>query len=336
MRELLRNGWRASAPQMAMLLVLLMTWAGHPLASLPVPVADTAPASPAFLQGSARWSLEWGCGDGHDMPADFAAMRTWHQNTVSITVSSDLWFSSACPGYRAAVQDAVSAANAAGLYVVLTLQWVNPWPGRCKGPGAQYPMPDMAEGLPFWQQAGAMLAGDQVGFQLFSEPHDVSAAVWRYGGTVTQPRAPGRCAGTYRAVGMQRMTDALARVAPGHLVYVSGLSWARDLSFVRGRPITGSDVRYSVHLYEEPDWNDPAEWNRTFGFLGRKVIGLEFGSFTSSGCPVAPLGAIMGYLKPVTGGMVAWAWTTGSCGMLASWDGTPSAYGAPIRKEFLA
>lgn len=330
---MIMRAFRACAAQMALLIVLLMTWAGHPLA---LPVADSAvPAAPAFLQGSARWSLEWGCGDGHHALADFAAMRTWHQNTVSITLSSDLWFSSACPGYRATVRDAVTAANAAGLYVILTLQWVNPWPGRCAGPGAQYPMPDAAEALPFWQQAGAMFAGDpMVGFQLFSEPHDVSQAVWRYGGTVTQPPASGRCAGTYRAVGMQRMADALARVAPGRLVYVSGLGWARDLSFVRTHPITGRWVRYSVHVYETPGWTGPAAWYKSFGFLGRKVAGLEFGNFTSGGCPTAPLKPIMSYLKSVTGGMVAWAWTTGPCGLLAGWDGTPSAYGTPIRKEF--
>lgn len=318
-------------------LVSLTLAAAAALAVVTAAPASAAAGPPAFIQGAARWSLEWGCGDGHDTPADFAAMRSWDQNTVSVTLSSRLWLDpAACPGYQATVRQAVANANAAGLYVILTLQWVNPQPW-CPGPGGQYPMPDAAQAVPFWRQAGRMFAADPLaGFQLYSEPHDVSPAVWRWGGMVYQPPAADRCAGWYRAAGMQQLAGELGRVAPGRLVYVSGLGWAHDLSMVRGDPIAGPWVRYSVHLYPGPGWDSPAQWGPTFGFLGRRVVALEFGTQSGAACPSWPLLGMMRYLRAVTGGMVGWAWTvSGPCSELAGWGGRPTVYAQTIRRYYL-
>jgi hypothetical protein len=198
-------------------------------------------------------------------------------------------------------------------------------------------MPDAGQAIPFWRQVGRMFAADPlVGFQLYSEPHDVSAATWRDGGPVYQPAGQGRCAGWYQAAGMQRLADVLAFWAPRRLVYVSGLGWAHDLSMIRGAPITGASVRYSVHLYPGPGWSTPAQWLATFGFLGRRVVALEFGTQAGSSCPAAPLLGMLRYLRSVTGGMVAWAWTvTGPCSELAGWGGRPTIYAQTIRRDYL-
>src|SRR5690348_4010467 len=88
-----------------------------------------ASGQPVKLIGASHSSLEFLCGgDGHFQVADFQAMRAWGMNVVRIPLSSEFWANrkNDCPNYHLTVTDAVTNAEAAGMYVILDLQWDAP------------------------------------------------------------------------------------------------------------------------------------------------------------------------------------------------------------------
>lgn len=142
------------------------------------------------LLGANHPSSEYACvdgfgyNDGHQDPADAAAVASWDATAVRVPLNEDCWLgingqpnsSQADPGvtltatgYQQAVESYVQALNAHGLYAILDLHWT--------APGAQVameqqPMPD-AHSVDFWQSVATRFKSNPaVVFDVFNEPFD--------------------------------------------------------------------------------------------------------------------------------------------------------------------
>src|SRR5258708_6773028 len=105
-----------------------------------------------ILRGSARWSLEFSCGDNHFSLSDFQAMKAWGMNTVRIPLNENYYLNpSLCNNqYIFTLTNAVTNAKAAGMYVLLDLHWIHPQEVNNKDTrGGQFPMPDLQAKI-FW------------------------------------------------------------------------------------------------------------------------------------------------------------------------------------------
>lgn len=302
------------------------------------------------LLGASHSSLEYACtGDGHFSVADFADMRAWGMNVVRLPLSSEFWVQSAvtCPQYRQYVTQAVRNAEAAGLYVIVDLQWDAPFnlPADRAHGGAQCPMPDALSDATFWQEVAAQFANDpQVIFDLFGEPHDISWQTWYAGGAITQGcdviQASGVAVerGTYRAIGMRDLARLIRAVAPQNLLMVAGLNWGYDLAQASAYPLGVSNVLYDTHPFDYAG-KQPSDWNRAFGELASRaaVIAGEFGSYN---CGTSYIAQAISYFNAHQMSWLAWTWGPNGCGgpsLLSAWPNVPSApYGSYIERQMLA
>lgn len=301
------------------------------------------------LIGASRPSLEYLCaGDGHFQLADFQAMRSWGMNAVRIPLSSEFWANGGnkCPNYHQTVTTAVANAEAAGLYVILTLQWNAPLqlPDDPTVGGGQYPLPSAGQDVAFWQDLATIYREDSaVLFDLFGEPHDVGWNAWLNGGQITTSRfhgnqyAPG--VGTYQAIGMAELVAKVRAIAPDNIIIVSGVNWGYDLTGVgQGYIIHTKNILYSTHPFDYAG-KEPGDWTHDFGDLSKHqaVIAAEFGAYN---CQTGYIASAIAYFTQHHISWLAWAWITGPCSgpaLLADWSGTPNTpYGAYIHQHMLA
>jgi hypothetical protein len=302
---------------------------------------------PVLLRGVNRYSLEYRCrGDGHFALGDFAAMvSVWRLNYVRIQVSPAYWFNleSVCPTYQTTLIGAIRSAEMAGLYVEITVGRTEPFPANAAEAvtgGKGYPMPADLD-LDFWRQFAAHYAADPaVFFDPYSEPHLISAAIWHDGGMVTVTDCATYTCGTYHTPGMQAEVDLINAVAPGHLVVVGGMYGSASQSAVlSGYVVTGSNVVYDIHTYKDTVAPNEATWNDKFLYVANRypVIADEFGrgSTATSGCERDV--DVMREFDNLGTGYAPWVWeaANNTWSLLASWDGTPSAYGQHIHDYFV-
>lgn len=147
---------------------------------------------PFNFYGVNRDSLEWnngifgGCaGDGHFTDTDFAAMASWAMTAVRLPLGQSAWMGRTCSAttYAGYVDNAISLANAHGMYVILDLHWSDvqgrsiclaankPANGDAQCWSGQQPMPD-ADSVTFWQQVASRYKNSPgVIFDLFNEPY---------------------------------------------------------------------------------------------------------------------------------------------------------------------
>jgi len=192
----------------------------------------------------------WGGQLGANGP-NFAAMKTWNINTVRIPLNEASWLGYTCvdaageshdpdPGknYQATVEQAVTAAAAAGMYVVLDLHLSAP-KNFC--PLAQNPMADADNSLAFWKSIATQFKGNaNVLFELFNEPYLYWLATpgteWQtemQGGSITQyvtGGTPYQAAYTWKVASMQDMLNTVRATGATNPVLISGIAWAGDLS----------------------------------------------------------------------------------------------------------
>jgi len=298
------------------------------------------------LVGATDYSLEFECsGDGHFQLADFQAMRSWGMNTVRITLSSAFWrnLDGKCPSYQATVEAAVANAEAAGMYVIITLQWDAPFslPQDATTGGAQCPLPDATYDVRFWQDIAEIYQNDpRVIFDLFSEPHDIDWSQWENGGTITSNCALYPLPHTYQAIGMPALAMKVRAIAPSNIIILSGAGWGYDLSGVQAAGLAPTtNLLYGTHPFNHTGGSQqPGDWYRAFGATAAHlpVIATEFGSYD---CQTGYIAQAIHYFESLHMSFIAWAWTTGSCAtpsLLANWSGAPTTpYGAYIRQQIL-
>ena len=295
---------------------------------------------PFTVHGVDRPSLEW-TPQGDQLSAqDFQRMRAWGANTVRLPLNQDFWLATSCaysPGYRAVVQQAVGWAEAAGLIVILDLHWSDE--GQDQGtsscavaPGQQ----EMADtnSLGFWRQVASLYRDDpRVWFELYNEPHDVSWAVWRNGGGVTDAQHQLQ----WQAVGMQQLYSAVRATGARNIVIAGGLNWAYDLRGLPQYALAGYNLAYAVHPYDYAG-KQPADWPADFGQAAQTypVLATEFGEFD---CGTTYEQSFISYAAAHGIGWTAWAWYPGGCSfpaLIANWNGTPSAMGVPVQAALQA
>jgi hypothetical protein len=183
--------------------------------------------------------------DNRYIPTDeIIAAKRWGANIIRVPLGEQLWLRDSCqydPTYVNKVDAAVHEITRLGMVALLDLHFTTL---RFCGRPAMYPMPDYPRAISFWRQVAARYKRNRlVAFELFNEPHDIPAAVWRNGGLVRT-----RHGSRFRAVGMQQLYDAVRSTGARNLVFVGGEAWSFQWS---GRaPIRGFNIVYVVHLYK--------------------------------------------------------------------------------------
>ncbi len=301
------------------------------------------------LIGASHSSLEYSCnGDEHFQLADFQAMRSWGMNVVRIPLSSEFWANSKndCPNYHLLVTSAVANAEAAGMYVILDLQWDAPLDlaGDPARGGGQYPMPDAGKDLSFWQDIATIYRSDPgVIFDLFGEPHDISWNIWLNGGTIQTNIYQGNQLeagqGVYQALGMRALAMKVRAIAPQNLIIISGLDWGYDLARVdQGFQIQVPNILYSTHPFDYQG-KEPGDWPSAFGQVAQQipVIAAEFGSYS---CQTSYISTAISYFNTHHMSWIAWGWDIAPCStpsLIKDWSGTPvTPYGSYIKQQMLA
>lgn len=265
--------------------------------------------SERLFRGLDNPGLEWGSNGGQNLqPFVYGAMSTapWCANVVRVPLNQDFWLSDSPvydSSYQSTVDTQVQAAEQNGMDIILDLHWsdrgdttvmtkcgcTKSGSSSCTG-NCQQPMAD-SRSLTFWQQVSMHYASDpQVLFELYNEPHDVPASVWLNGGSANGSSNDQSSSGSFTAVGMQQLYNAVHGAAPNNLVVIGGLAYAYDLSAVSGNLPTGSNILYATHPYKTR-FTTPSttDMENKFGFLtsSHPVIATEFGDITAgqpAGC----------------------------------------------------
>ena len=232
---------------------------------------------PVLLSGVNIASLEWSNGGEHVEESVNRAINDWKVNFIRLPLAQDRWFGKMTnqtdggAAYRDIVDKVVDTCAAARVYIDLDLHWSDcgKWVNK-GGKLGQHSMPDR-NSIQFWRAVATRYKNHpNVIFGLYNEPHDVYWPVWLDGGSVKDKpskKDPNQQKITYKAVGMQKLYDAVRSTGAENLVTVGGLNWAYDLSGVlRGYAIKGSNYVYETHPYPEKG----KRWDKSFGEAGEK------------------------------------------------------------------
>jgi endoglucanase len=201
---------------------------------------------------------------------NWQALQSWKLNAVRIPLNEASWLGlttydwptgsqtvgtarQADPGnnYKQTVENAVNAAVAAGMYVILDLHINSPdaqvpgIPGKVPtSPTSQNTMADADHSIAFWTSVASTFKDNPaVIFDLFNEPHidnflnvvsDRDSTAWialRDGGTCTQFITNGVTVNqNFQTVGMQALLNAVRATGATNVVMSAGVSWAQDTS----------------------------------------------------------------------------------------------------------
>jgi endoglucanase len=303
----------------------------------------TTDGHPHLFHGVDRPSFEWQSGGDHISASDFQLMAGWNANTVRIALNQDFWIAASPqydPAYATNVGNAVHWAEDAGLDVILDLHWSDQGVlGSCVSTPShtcQQVMAD-ANSITFWSEVASLYSGDgRVLFELYNEPHDISWDVWKSGGS----------AAGFQVAGMQQLYDTVRAAGADNLVVMGGLSYAYDLSGVPDHRVSGYNITYATHPYNNSAQSKPANFDTYWGMLTATdpVIVTEFGDggdCATGNMPYAP--AISTYVSDViiyadqhNASWTAWAWYPGGCSfpsIISDWDGTPTPPGAVVKSS---
>ncbi|MGN6598866.1 MAG: cellulase family glycosylhydrolase, partial [Actinomycetes bacterium] len=325
---LLTGGSRAAAttapglPRVSVKGNTLVTGDGRPLRLLGV---DRAGTEYACAQG-------WGIFEGPTDATAIAAMAGWGANAVRVPLNEDCWLgingvsaSYSGANYRNAIVGYVSRLQAAGLVVVLDLHWNAP--GTTKATGQQL-MADADHSPAFWRSVAATFVGNPgLAFDLYNEPHGISWSCWRDGCTTS--------AG-WHAAGMQSLVDAVRSTGARQPVLAGGLNWAGDLSqWLTYRPTdSAGQLAASAHIYNFSQCNTSSCWDSSIGKVAASFP-VVTGELGEDDCGTGFVTRYMDWADAHGVGYLGWTWNTWGCGsgpaLIASWDGTPTAFGVAVR-----
>ena len=317
------------------------------------------------LRGINRSGTEYKCEQGGgffdsptptvpDSAAMIAAMKSWDIDVVRVPLNEGCWLGTAAGiagpytgiAYQQAIESYVSALNSAGLFVILSLQWLD------IGGHADYeaPMPDAANAPSFWKSvAGAFRASPDVLFDLYNEPFKVDWSCWRDGCEV--PAGTGAGGGgasgwpAYRAAGMQQLVDAVRSTGAGQPLLLGGLDYALDLSGWAAHAPTDPDRQLvaAIHSY---GGRSPCNAGCVATLLHlANTVPVVFGELGEIDCASTYVDRMMTIADRQRIGYLGWAWDAvapggwscaGGPSLISSYDGTPTAYGAGFRSHLQA
>jgi hypothetical protein len=291
-------------------------------------ILDTS-GTPVTLRGVNRNGFDYNSGPlywgGWN---DVAAMGDWGASIVRIQMSDDYWLPTSCmydPNYASQLDSEITMIHAKNMVALLDLH-TSPAGTSCAGGPQRQKMAD-AGAIDFWKSVAARYKNlPYVAFDLFNEPHDISQAIWRNGGTVDG----------WQAAGMQQMYDAVRSTGATNLVFVSGLDWAYTVTPALATPIDGYGIVYSPHVYYNGACGgmDPSA-DSVWGPVAAQhpIVISEFGSPCPDGGYVS---AVISYAESHGYGWIAYVWADhangGDYGILSDMSShAPNAQGAPVQ-----
>jgi endoglucanase len=297
----------------------------------------------------------WGIWDGPMNQASVTAMKKWGVNAVRVPLNEACWNGESYVkpqyrggNYRRAVEAYVRLLNRNGIVAILDLHWTD---GAYNGPSAgcpsaqavcQKPMPDAAQSVRFWTSVARVFrSNDAVIFDPFNEPYPERAAggsdaegwrCWLRGGRA--------CAGiSYRVAGMQTLVTAIRSAGARNVIMLGGLEYANDLAgWLRHEPRDPDhNLAAAWHSYNFNSCDTKACWASQVGPVIARVPVIA-GEIGENDCSDAYIGPLMRWLDARSGSYVAWAWNADmACsagpGLITSYGGTPTAFGAGYRSH---
>jgi hypothetical protein len=270
----------------------------------PTPSSSHAPAAPNgyytkgntvytandqkyIFKGVAKPSMSWWYEMGDFTQADFQKIKSWNANIVRLPMNQTFWLQNQ-GGYQANIKKIVQMAHDAGLDIILDLHTVD---GKRNLPNS--------DSIKFWQQVATSYKGDgRVLFELYNEPHDISADVWKNGDASKD------------YIGMQKLYDTVRQTGAHNIVLIGGTAWAYDLKYVKTNSIQGYNIMYSTHPYNEGDRTAQVMEN-DYGFIVTQNIApvmlTEFGN-TQNDCNATRVPATIDYAMSKGMSWIGWAW----------------------------
>jgi aryl-phospho-beta-D-glucosidase BglC (GH1 family) len=226
-------------------------------------------------------------------------VNNWHMNTVRIATSDYVWQRWSYGGptaYIQTLQNIVTQANQAGLYVVLSMHEElssGLSPSQKEPSGWAMPTPLAVN---YWQTVASTFKNNpMVMFDLYNEPHVNKTALtmtepdwqfWLNGGTINYT-TPNGIAKTYTVVGMQTLVNAIRAQGANQIIITqpgenSFLKFESDCpqttlhcNFLQDPANTSNpNIVYSVHEYFVPIGSTPRQppfWDGKFGILSKEV-----------------------------------------------------------------
>ena len=190
--------------------------------------------------------------------SEVTVAQSWGANFIRLPLAENYVLPQDClydSTYLNKIDAMVNAATGAGIFIMLDLHTNGLT--SCVPP-TQQAMPD-TNARTFWTTIAQRYKNNPlVGFDLYNEPHDVSDAVWRSGGTVTSSGV------TYAAVGMQTLYSTIRATGATNLIFASGTNWATQ--FPTNAPLTGTNnLIYAAHAYTCPSGLPPSSVTCTAG-----------------------------------------------------------------------
>jgi hypothetical protein len=285
------------------------------------------------LRGVNRSGTEYACiqgsgiFDGPDDEDSVRAMTTWNINAVRVPLNETCWLAlngvpsrSSGEAYKSAILRYVNLLHHYRLIPILELHWAAPGEERATG---QYPLPNVDHTAAFWADVATTFRDDTgVILEPYNEPFlyqfggdqqevcgEDAWNCWRDGCTVSTDQ------GTYEAIGMQGLVDAIRAVGSEHVILLGGLDCSNCFDgFLSHLPVdpTGN-LGAAWHIYNFNRCNSAAScWDNHPASVAAAVplVATELGQDDCQGSWVKGL---MQWLDARGLGYLAWQWNAGSC-----------------------
>jgi endoglucanase len=284
--------------------------------------------------------------------ATFQAMRAWNINVIRLPLNEDCWLDIngvevGGAAYQAAIEAEVTAAHAAGLFVILDLHWTAPAGHTALG---QNPEPDADHSPAFWSSLASTFASDPgVIFDLFNEPFSYWGTDpdpwngWLNGDTQTQyvtGGTPYSVAESWKTAGMQQLVSAVRAAGATQPILVNGLDWANDDSgWLTHAPVDPlQQIIVGAHIYPGESCDTASCWDGVFPAIGAKYPVLIGETGDSTAGPATFLPTFFPYADTQGWSYLGWTWNPwGDANdvLITDWTGTPNAGEGTAWKQHL-
>ena len=281
----------------------------------------------------------WGIFDGPSDAASVTAIKSWNSNIVHIGLNEDcilgingVQAAYAGSNYMNAIVAYVNRLHAQGLFAEVSLMWA--------APGTQQAL----DHPPILNQdhspaalkaiANAFKTDPNTIIGLQSEPHAISWACWKNGGS--------SCSVGYTALGMQAALDAVRSTGATNVVTASGIDYANNLSqWLANKPSDPlNQLMAEAHVYGGNTCSNTSCFNADYAPVAATVP-LLFGetgeTYDASSCAATNINTFITWADNHNTGYEAWTWNTwGNCSSLISNDtGTPAnTYATWIKNHY--
>lgn len=157
----------------------------------------------------------------------------------------------------------VSWAGELGMYVIINWHYIG---SIESGRGREMPDLDIepkAFSKQFWKQTAAYFRDTtNVIFEIFNEPAMITAETW--------------------AINAEELVKIIRSQNANQVIIVGGIEYARDLSWVKDRPVDEANIVYASHIYPAHDKN---LWGDYFGDISERypVLITEWGFLDKNG-----------------------------------------------------